>query len=245
MAQRRRSNALALAVLAALYERPMHPYEMATTMRERGKEASIKINYGTLYSVVQSLQKYGMIEALQTEREGRRPERTIYEITEAGKMELFDWLGDLISTPAKDPLPFESGLSLLGVFSPEEAVRLLRLRSTRLEAELLASTAMEELATSRKLARLFLVELEYRLVLQRAELEWVTRLVREIEDDTLDGLDLWREFHERHDNPLPGADELPGGDPPPGRVPSPDESGGTGPSDSGLEAGGDEEVPPT
>ena len=43
MADRRRStsNPLALAVLASLHERPMHPYEMASTMRERGKEQSI------------------------------------------------------------------------------------------------------------------------------------------------------------------------------------------------------------
>jgi DNA-binding PadR family transcriptional regulator len=196
MAQRRRANLLALAVLASLYERPMHPYEMATTMRERAKEVSIKINYGTLYSVIQSLQKYGLIMALQTEREGRRPERTVYDITEAGRLELFDWLGDLISTPDGDPLPFESGLSLVGVFSPEEAVRLLRLRRDRLEALLLAGTAMEELATSRKLARIFIIESEYRHTLQRAELEWVTGIIHEIEAGTLDGIDLWRTFHQ-------------------------------------------------
>ncbi len=50
MADRRTSisNPLALAVLACLHERPMHPYEMASTMRERGKEQSIKLNYGGL-----------------------------------------------------------------------------------------------------------------------------------------------------------------------------------------------------
>ena len=36
---RRRANPLALAVLACLSERPMHPYEMAATMRTRGQDA--------------------------------------------------------------------------------------------------------------------------------------------------------------------------------------------------------------
>ena len=80
MADRRRSitNPLALAVLACLHERPMHPYEMAATMRERGKEQSIKLNYGSLYTVVDSLAKNGLIEAVEARREGRRPERTVY-----------------------------------------------------------------------------------------------------------------------------------------------------------------------
>ena len=84
MSRRRVSNPLALAVLACLNERPMHPYEISTTLRNRGKEQSIKLNYGSLYAVVESLQKHGLITSRATTREGRRPERTVYEITEAG-----------------------------------------------------------------------------------------------------------------------------------------------------------------
>ena len=62
----------------------MHPYEISTTLRTRGKEHSIKLNYGSLYSVVESLQKHGLITSRETTREGRRPERTVYEITAAG-----------------------------------------------------------------------------------------------------------------------------------------------------------------
>ena len=50
----------------------MHPYEMAGTMRERGKEQSIKLNYGSLYTVVDNLAKHGLIEAVEARREGRR-----------------------------------------------------------------------------------------------------------------------------------------------------------------------------
>ena len=85
MAKRKMSNPLALAVLSLLVEKPMHPYEMSSTMRERVKEASIKLNYGSLYSVVDSLQRHHLIEVQETIREGRRPERTVYAITEAGR----------------------------------------------------------------------------------------------------------------------------------------------------------------
>ena len=83
--RRRVSNPLALAVLSALRERPMHPYEMAATMRSQGKERSIKLNYGSLYTVVDNLAKHGLIEAMEATREGRRPERTVYRLTEAGR----------------------------------------------------------------------------------------------------------------------------------------------------------------
>ena len=113
MSRRRVSNPLALAVLSCLHERPMHPYEISTTLRTRGKEQSIKLNYGSLYSVVESLQKHGLITSVETTREGRRPERTVYEITPAGVDEFEDWLSELLSTPVRDYHSLEAGLSLM------------------------------------------------------------------------------------------------------------------------------------
>ncbi len=63
MPPRNRSNPLALAVLICLAERPMHPYEAATTLRQRGKQFSVRLNYGSLYAVVESLERRGLIEA--------------------------------------------------------------------------------------------------------------------------------------------------------------------------------------
>ncbi len=110
MPGRGRSNNLALAVLSCLYERPMHPYEVSQTLRTRAKDESIKLNFGSLYSVVESLEKRGFIVARETVREGKRPERTIYEITDAGKRELIDWLSELVSVPVKEYLSFEAAL---------------------------------------------------------------------------------------------------------------------------------------
>ena len=62
MTVRNRSNALALAVLICLYERPMHPYEIATTLRQRNQHESVKLNYGSLYGVVESLKRRGLIK---------------------------------------------------------------------------------------------------------------------------------------------------------------------------------------
>src|ERR1700737_1901060 len=101
VAPRTRANPLALAVLSCLHERPMHPYEVAQTLRSRAKHESIRLNYGSLYAVVDSLESRQLIRSTGTVREGRRPERTIYELTDEGARELVDWLSDLIATPVK------------------------------------------------------------------------------------------------------------------------------------------------
>lgn len=195
MVKRRMSNPLALAVLALLYERPMHPYEMATTLRERHKEDSIKLNFGSLYTVVDSLVRHALIEARETVREGRRPERTIYAITQAGHVELVDWLSDLISTPVKEYTQFEAALSLMPCLPPEDVVKLLGERAGRLDIEIRHMAAMREMAEEFPLPRLFWVEAEYRQLLRRAELDWIRELARQIADGSFDGIDMWRRFH--------------------------------------------------
>ena len=146
MSSRRKvGNPLALAVLACLFERPMHPYEMASTMRERHKDESIKLNYGSLYAVVESLQRHRLIEPQETAREGHRPERTIYRLTDAGRLELIDWLSDLICNPMREYTQFEAGLSLLPVLPPADAARLLEQRCERIEIELAQARAVREM----------------------------------------------------------------------------------------------------
>ncbi len=82
---RKVSNMLGLAVLATVVERPMHPYEMATVIRERGKDQDMTLKWGSLYTVVQNLHRHGFIEVVESARHGGRPERTVYRITDAGR----------------------------------------------------------------------------------------------------------------------------------------------------------------
>jgi len=114
----------------------MHPYEISTTLRTRGKEKSIRLNYGSLYAVVDSLQKHGLIETKETLREGRRPERTVYDITPAGYAEFEDWLSELLAVPTREFTSLEAALSLMGGLRPGEVARLLEERVGRLTIEL-------------------------------------------------------------------------------------------------------------
>jgi DNA-binding PadR family transcriptional regulator len=197
------SNPLALAVLGCLAERPMHPYEISSTLRTRGKEQSIKLNYGSLYAVVESLQKHGLITARETTREGRRPERTVYEITSSGLEEFEDWLAELLSTPVRDFTSLEAGLSLMPGLPPAEVARLLGERAERLRTEIRALDAMFAEVTERKLPELFSVESRFRRAMLSAELDFVTSLAADIAAGTFPGTGLWRRLHELRDEGVP------------------------------------------
>src|ERR687894_837609 len=137
MASKRKvSNPLALAVMALLFERPMHPYEMVSLMKERGKHESVRLRYSSLYSVVSAMEREGLISPRETVREGRRPERTIYEITDAGREEFLTWLRELLREPVKEYTQFAAGLSFMPGLPPEEAIALLEERVRHLEGEI-------------------------------------------------------------------------------------------------------------
>lgn len=196
MAGRNRSNPLALAVLVCLYERPMHPYEVSQTLRARHKDDSVRLNYGSLYAVVDSLKRRGLVEAAETERAGRLPERTVYRLTDAGAHELHDWLADLLAVPRKEYPDFEAALSFLPALGPDEAVQLLEERVGRLEVSLAAATAARKLVERTGLPRLLWVEAEFARHLQEAELAFTRRLVGDIREGTLEGVAWWREVHD-------------------------------------------------
>jgi DNA-binding PadR family transcriptional regulator len=190
-----RSNPLALAVLVSLYEKPMHPYEVAQTLRQRAKQESIRLNYGSLYAVVEGLEKRGLIKATGTVREGKRPERTVYDITDDGSVEMIDWLTDLISVPSKEYPAFMAGLSFLPALGPDEAQAALRSRAEALALKLAGFQGAMKAAHEAGLPRIFELEVEYEVALLKAELKFVKGLIEDMQTGRLEGLDMWRLFH--------------------------------------------------
>src|ERR1700722_17020590 len=172
-----RSNPLALAVLVSLYEKPMHPYEVAQTLRQRAKQESVRLNYGSLYAVVESLEKKGFVKATGTVREGKRPQRTVYEMTA--------WPPELIGPPAKEYPAFMAGLSFLPALDPDDALAALRRRAEMLTVRLVAMRGAMKAATDAGLPRIFELESEYEERQVTAELTFVKALVEEMADGTL------------------------------------------------------------
>lgn len=179
------TNPLALAVLALLFERPMHPYEIASLMRHRAIHEAIKLNYGSLYTVVDLLLRNGLIEAQSTVRDGRRPERTVYRLTAAGRSRFDGWLRELLSTPAKEYTQFAAGLAFAAAVGLDQLAVLLEERARRIEAELAEARAVREDLAARGLPRLFMLEGEHAVALRAAELEWTRGVIAALADGSL------------------------------------------------------------
>lgn len=198
--KRKVDNLLALAVLATVYQRPMHRYEMASMMRFRNKDQDMNIKWGSLYTVVQNMEKHGLLEVVGKTRQGARPERTVYRITEAGRQELVDWTRELISTVQPEHPRFVAGLSVLTVLPPDEVIALLQARLQRLEESINAQQAMLA-ENSKEIPRMFLVEYEYRLAMLQAEAAWVTSLLGELTSGSYPDLPLWQTSHDTGEIP--------------------------------------------
>ncbi|GII87609.1 PadR family transcriptional regulator [Sphaerisporangium siamense] len=175
--RRKVSNPLALAAMAWLVRGPMHPYELGRRLQETGMDRSIKYNRGSLYMVVEQLRKAGFVAEQETVREGQRPERTVYALTEQGRAELYDWMRELVTEPRHEYPYFGVALSLLSVLEPGEAAELLGRRLETLTAEVEETRASMQALLDGGLLWIFQIEEEYRLTVLEAEQRFVAKLI--------------------------------------------------------------------
>ena len=82
-------NLSRLTILGLLAERgPMHGHQIRRTAELTNAEVWGGITGGALYAELRKLDGEGLIQAVREEQVGRRPARTVYQITEEGRLEL-------------------------------------------------------------------------------------------------------------------------------------------------------------
>jgi DNA-binding PadR family transcriptional regulator len=163
----------------------MHPYEMQCLIREWHKDEFLELKRGSLYHAIERLRDQGLIDVVEVTRDGRRPERTVYRITEAGEQEMLRWLEEMLARPVREPTQFFAALSFLPHLTPDDVQSQLQERVTRLEEEV-AGLDMVLRTMVPKIGRLVLVEVEYLRAMRQAELAWVQSFRRELQAGTLD-----------------------------------------------------------
>ncbi|MDM4718203.1 PadR family transcriptional regulator [Micromonospora sp. WMMA1363] len=180
MERRRVPNPLALAVLAWLLLEPMHPYELGRRLRQSGKDRHVKYTRSSLYMVVEQLTRVGFIVERETVRDGQRPERTVYEITDEGSQEFHDWLRALLAQPREEYPHFAVALSLLSLLPPDDAVEVLRKRLAALAIKIDESRVATDDALAQGVDWYFLVEERYALAVMEAESAFVADLIQSL-----------------------------------------------------------------
>ncbi|HJP78161.1 MAG TPA: PadR family transcriptional regulator [Pseudonocardiaceae bacterium] len=188
MTSKHRRSPLALAVLALLAVRPLHPYGVLALLKQWGKGEVINISQrATVYKTVTRLAAAGLIAVRQTERDQQYPERTLYELTGEGRTTLREWLAEMLAGGDREYPEFPAALSFIMLLTPDEALPLLDRRRHQVAgrvAEL--DTGLAELAVMPGFPQVAVLEMRYLHAMASAELAWLSQVVDELKSKRLD-----------------------------------------------------------
>ncbi|MFJ4998346.1 PadR family transcriptional regulator [Microbacterium sp. NPDC088619] len=175
-----RLTSMAVMILALLREGDMHPYEMVRLMRSRRDERLLTITNGTLYHTVGRLRRAGLLDEVGSDREGNRPERTTYSLTDAGRDALITWLRRELSIIDR-PAEFRVALAEAHNLESADVIEALRLRREALDEG--HGSHRDGLVEARRtgVPEQVLVEFERQEVLLDAELRWIDSLIDRLE----------------------------------------------------------------
>jgi DNA-binding PadR family transcriptional regulator len=182
-----RRSPLALAILGLLENGPMHPYGIQRLIKQWGKDQVVNVGQRTsLYRMIVRLEEAGLIAVGDTERDERYPERTTYQVTDAGRIASRRWLAEIVATPRNEFPEFPAALSFLMLLPPADALELFEQRRDHLAKRLPELDA--ELASQYEGApvpRVVLVETEYLRAILKAELEWIAGILDDLRGGSL------------------------------------------------------------
>jgi DNA-binding PadR family transcriptional regulator len=181
---------LALVLLSLLAEEPMHPYRMHEMIKARGKDRIANVaQRNSVYQTIDRLLRAELIAVRETARDERRPERTVYEITDAGWDALRTWTGEMLATPAREFPEFPAALASLMVLTPADVTARLERRAADLAVSLAEDRAAMTVAPD--LPRLFLLDEEYGIAIREAELKWVNGVLAALRSGELSWSEEW------------------------------------------------------
>ncbi|WP_331727513.1 PadR family transcriptional regulator (plasmid) [Streptomyces sp. NBC_00161] len=176
-----RSSPLALTVLALLHYKPLHPYGIQRLVKDWGKEQVVNVRQrASLYRTIERLNGDGLIAVRETERDQQYPERTVYEVTDAGRKTARAWLEEMLSAPKQEFPEFPAALSNLLLLTPEEMANVLERRAVALAEKLDGLEAALAAEADQGLPRITRLETEYLRAVTAAELEWVRAVVEDL-----------------------------------------------------------------
>ena len=175
-----RLTPLGVMVLALVREGDMHPYEMMRLLRQRHDDRLVPVTNGTLYHTVRRLEKAGLLSEVGVDRDGNRPERTTYALTDAGHGAVSEWVRREL--PRIDRAPeFRVALAEAHNLDRAETIELLRRRREALvEAHALHRDGREK-ALRHGVLEQFLLEVGREEQLLAADLTWIDAVLARLD----------------------------------------------------------------
>ena len=159
------------AVLAALAERPAHPFAVARLLAQDGELGRVlTVRRPLVYRAAERLAAAGLCRPDHTEPGEGGPERTVYRVTPAGRRALAQWLAEPVTRVRDLRLEFllkvrltrRAGRSPLPLVQAQRAALAARLEALAAADEAAADEVALWRRHSARSAQAFLEELEAR-----------------------------------------------------------------------------------
>ncbi len=123
-----------LLVLWLLAERPLHGYRIRKILSAPAFAFWFRIEDASVYAMLRSLVKEGLAELVGEEQEGRRPNRSVYKITIAGRQALRARLEEAWRQVDASGSAVSAALAAVDEFEVAEVAALLSARHQALVA---------------------------------------------------------------------------------------------------------------
>lgn len=167
-----------LLLLGLLDQEGMHGYRLHEFL-ERRLQYVTGLTKATAYRLLDRLYRQGLVDR-RAERQGRRPERLVYWITEAGRQRFEALLRHLLALPTRPVHAGDAALFFSYRIPPQERAELFRVRLQGLEERRARLVASLDLHAEGSPARLVM---EHALAHLDTEVRWLHELISKLEEE--------------------------------------------------------------
>jgi DNA-binding PadR family transcriptional regulator len=170
-----------LVILGLLRERPLYGYEIKQIIEEHMNDWT-SIAFGSIYFALEKLAEEQFVKKVNVEQDNKRPARSVYQITEAGRAEFLRLLREGWQQVERQYYALDVCLFFMDSLPRPEIIQSLRARQAGLRASLdrLESHRAEQM-THPEVPPLAAAIFDHSFAHTRAELDWVTDLLQKIE----------------------------------------------------------------
>jgi DNA-binding PadR family transcriptional regulator len=170
-----------LVILGLLREGPLHGYELKQIIEEHMGDWT-NIAFGSIYFALRKLEEEGFVEEATTEQKGRRPSRTVYRITDAGREEFLRLLREVWSDVERHYYAIDVGLAFMQALDRSEIEGFLQGRIAQLQGIVQhLEEHRDEQMTQPEVPAAAAAVFDHSLAHFRAELAWTRDLQAKIE----------------------------------------------------------------
>lgn len=174
-----------LVILGLIKNRFLYGYQINQIIREELGEG-FNIAFGSIYFALGRLAAKGFIKKAGEHKEGGRPSRIIYTITDLGKLKFRSMLREVLEIWENIRFPFDAGLYFMNSLESDDLKVLIGRRISRIENALSeAKEKFSEIDPNTEISDINEIIIDHSIIHLETELAWIKELAIKIEKKQL------------------------------------------------------------